>query len=89
MQPFSSTAIDERPIYVVFNGFATSMVGDHALQAKVGERIRIVVGNGGPNLVSSFHVMAGDLRPGSTSNGAGMFRRTCTLRWYPPAALRS
>lgn len=31
--------------------------GDHALQAKVGETVRIFVGNGGPNLVSSFHVI--------------------------------
>ncbi len=58
LQPFSmQRAIDERPSYVVFNGSALSMVGDGALQAKVGERIRIFVGNGGPNLVSSFHVI--------------------------------
>jgi nitrite reductase (NO-forming) len=50
-------AIDEHPSYVVFNGSALSMVGDKALQAKVGERIRLFVGNGGPNLVSSFHVI--------------------------------
>jgi nitrite reductase (NO-forming) len=57
-QAFSmQRAIDERPSYVVFNGSALSMVGDDALQAKVGERIRIFVGNGGPNLVSSFHVI--------------------------------
>ena len=57
-QAFSmQRAIDEHPSYVVFNGSALSMVGDDALQAKVGERIRIFVGNGGPNLVSSFHVI--------------------------------
>ena len=57
-QPFSmQRAIDEHPSYVVFNGSALSMVGDDALQVKVGERIRIFVGNGGPNLVSSFHVI--------------------------------
>ena len=33
------------------------MVGDKALQARQGERIRLFVGNGGPNLVSSFHVI--------------------------------
>ncbi len=50
-------AIDERPPYVVFNGGVGSLVGDRALKAKTGERIRLFVGNGGPNLVSSFHVI--------------------------------
>ena len=58
MQPFSmEKAIDEKPSYVVFNGSALSLVGDRAITAKVGEKIRIFVGNGGPNLVSSFHVI--------------------------------
>lgn len=50
-------AIDERPTYVVFNGGEGSLVGDNALTAKVGEKIRLFIGNGGPNLVSSFHVI--------------------------------
>ena len=50
-------ALDERPSYVVFNGAVGSLVGDNALKAKVGERIRLFVGNGGPNLTSSFHVI--------------------------------
>jgi nitrite reductase (NO-forming) len=50
-------AIDERPTYVLFNGSEGSLVGEHALQAKVGNRVRLFVGNGGPNLVSSFHVI--------------------------------
>ena len=50
-------AIDEDPSYVVFNGAAGSISGDNALTAKVGESIRMFVGNGGPNLVSSFHVI--------------------------------
>jgi len=49
--------IDERPTYVVFNGAEGSLVGNNALRAKVGETVRIYVGNGGPNLVSSFHVI--------------------------------
>lgn len=58
LQPFSmKRAIDENPSYVVFNGSALSLVGDRALKAKVGERVRLFVGNGGPNLVSSFHVI--------------------------------
>ena len=50
-------AIEEHPTYVVFNGAEGALMGDHALTAKVGERIRLFVGNGGPNLVSSFHVI--------------------------------
>lgn len=50
-------AIDEKPTYVLFNGAEGSLSGDNALQAKVGEKIRVYVGNGGPNLVSSFHVI--------------------------------
>ena len=58
LQPFSmKRAIDEKPSYVVFNGSAMSLVGDRALKAKVGETVRLFVGNGGPNLVSSFHVI--------------------------------
>ncbi|MBX7115781.1 MAG: nitrite reductase, copper-containing [Myxococcaceae bacterium] len=58
LQPFSmKRAIDENPSYVVFNGAVGSLVGDKALKAKVGETVRLFVGNGGPNLVSSFHVI--------------------------------
>jgi len=48
---------DEHPMNVVFNGSVGSLTGDKALQAKVGERVRLFVGNGGPNLISSFHVI--------------------------------
>src|SRR4051812_26752969 len=50
-------AMDERPTYVVFNGAVSSMVGDKAITASVGETVRLFIGNGGPNLVSSFHVI--------------------------------
>jgi nitrite reductase (NO-forming) len=50
-------AIDENATYVLFNGSETALTGPHALQAKTDERIRMFVGNGGPNLVSSFHVI--------------------------------
>jgi nitrite reductase (NO-forming) len=50
-------AVDERPTYVVFNGSVGALVGDRAITAKVGETVRLYVGNGGPNLVSSFHVI--------------------------------
>jgi nitrite reductase (NO-forming) len=47
----------EQPNYVVFNGSVGALVGDKAVQAKVGETVRLFVGNGGPNLSSSFHVI--------------------------------
>lgn len=57
-QPFDmEKAIDERPTYVLFNGSVGSMTGDKSLKAKTGETVRLFVGNGGPNLVSSFHVI--------------------------------
>jgi nitrite reductase (NO-forming) len=57
-QPFDmQKAIDERPTYVLFNGSEGSLTGDKALTAKTGETVRLYVGNGGPNLVSSFHVI--------------------------------
>jgi nitrite reductase (NO-forming) len=50
-------AIDENPTYVLFNGSEGALTGDRALSAKTGETVRMYVGNGGPNLVSSFHVI--------------------------------
>lgn len=47
----------EHPDYVVFNGSKGSMIGDRALKASVGDRVRIFFGVGGPNLISSFHVI--------------------------------
>jgi nitrite reductase (NO-forming) len=50
-------ALHEDPDYVVFNGSVGAVVGDNALKANVGETVRLFVGNGGPNLISSFHVI--------------------------------
>jgi len=50
-------ALEENPDYVVFNGAVGSTTGEKALKASVGETVRLYVGNGGPNLVSSFHVI--------------------------------
>jgi nitrite reductase (NO-forming) len=58
LQPFDmGKAIKEQPDYVVFNGKVGALAGDNAITAKVGEKVRLFVGNGGPNLVSSFHVI--------------------------------
>jgi len=50
-------AINENPDYVVFNGHVGALTGDNAMTAKVGETVRMFVGNGGPSLISSFHII--------------------------------
>ncbi len=53
--PFDSNALLAGvPNYVVFNG---KVEGVPRMQAKVGDKIRMYVGNGGVNLISSFHVI--------------------------------
>ena len=49
--------LDERPEYVVFNGHMGALTDDNAFTAEVGDTVRIFFGVGGPNLVSSFHVI--------------------------------
>ena len=50
-------ALKENPDYIVFNGKVGSLTQDGALTANPGETVRLFVGNGGPNKVSSFHVI--------------------------------
>lgn len=50
-------AVAEHPDYVLFNGKKGALLGKNMIEAKVGETVRLFVGNGGPNLTSSFHVI--------------------------------
>lgn len=50
-------AIDENPDYVVMNGAVGASSGENAMMVQVGETVRLFMGNGGPNLVSSFHAI--------------------------------
>lgn len=53
--PFDPDALlDGHPNYVTFNGRIETTP---RMQAKVGDKIRMYVGNGGVNLISSFHVI--------------------------------
>ncbi|MBP6858102.1 MAG: nitrite reductase, copper-containing [Candidatus Pacebacteria bacterium] len=53
--PFDSEALlDGTPNYVTFNGKVESTP---RMTAKVGDKIRMYVGNGGVNLISSFHII--------------------------------
>lgn len=51
----------EEPTFVVWNGRPGSLTEDGALGAdgsiQAGDSVRLFVGNGGPNLVSSFHII--------------------------------
>ncbi len=50
----SNKLLDGDPNYVTFNG---KIEGAPRMHAKVGDKIRIYIGNGGVNLISSFHVI--------------------------------
>jgi nitrite reductase (NO-forming) len=52
-----SKLLSERPEYFVFNGTTGGASGEHAMHAKVGESVRIFFGVGGPNVISSPHII--------------------------------
>jgi len=55
---FSVTKLlNETPEYFVFNGAVGGLTQERPLRAKVGETVRIFFGVGGPNFISSFHVI--------------------------------
>jgi nitrite reductase (NO-forming) len=47
--------LDGKPQYIVFNGRTGALTEN--VHGMVGEKIRMYVGNGGVNLVSSFHLI--------------------------------
>jgi nitrite reductase (NO-forming) len=49
--------LSEDPEYFVLNGAVGSLTEEHPLVANVGETVRIFYGVGGPNFISSFHVI--------------------------------
>jgi nitrite reductase (NO-forming) len=49
--------LDEHPEYFVFNGSVGAISKLHPLVAKVGDKVRIFFGDGGPYFTSSFHVI--------------------------------
>jgi nitrite reductase (NO-forming) len=50
-------ASDELPTFYTFNGSVGALTKEFKMSAKVGETVRIYFGVGGPNKVSSFHVI--------------------------------
>ena len=75
-------AIDEKADYVVFNGSTNSLTGENAIHAEVGETVRLFVGNGGPNLVSSFHVI-GEIFDKVRVEGGGMINENVQTTLVP------
>lgn len=60
LQPFDmNKLLLEQPTYVLFNGREGALRGEHALTSKVGDTVRLFVGDAGPNLDSNFHVIGG------------------------------
>jgi len=47
----------EKPDYVLFNGQLGSLTDENRLKVDQGDRVRVYFGNGGPNLISSFHMI--------------------------------
>jgi len=50
-------AMDELPTFYTFNGSIGALTKEFKMSAKVGETVRFYFGVGGPNKVSSFHVI--------------------------------
>jgi nitrite reductase (NO-forming) len=57
-QEFDDNALfEERPTFVVFNGKFATFTGEETITAEVGDTMRIYFGVGGPNSISSFHLI--------------------------------
>lgn len=58
LQEFSvDKLLDEKPEHLMFNGSMNALTKTFNMEAVVGEEVRIFFGVGGPNLVSSFHLI--------------------------------
>ena len=80
----SEALVDGHPNYVTFNGRIESAPRMHA---KVGDKIRIYVGNGGVNLISSFHVI-GEIfdkvyPEGAIGEGSSVYKNVQTTAVLP------
>ena len=76
-------AIREEADYVLFNGKVNANAGPNALKVKVGESVRLFVGNGGPNLTSSFHVI-GEIFDNVYVEGGSLLNKNVQTTVIPP-----
>ncbi len=75
-------ALNGKPDYVVFNGKVGALTGENALQAKVGDRIRIFFGNAGPVEVSSAHII-GEIFDNVRPDGGDINRNNASTVMIP------
>lgn len=58
LQEFSlQKMLDENPGHMMFNGSMDALTKTYKMESSVGDDVRIFFGVGGPNLISSFHVI--------------------------------
>lgn len=76
-------AVDEKPTYVLFNGADGALTGESSLTANAGEKVRMYFGVGGPNLVSSFHVI-GAIFDRVYGDGGSHFQENVQTTLVPP-----
>lgn len=57
LTPSISKLLAQTPTYFVFNGSMGGLTEAYPMHAQVGETVRIFFGVGGPNFISSFHVI--------------------------------
>jgi nitrite reductase (NO-forming) len=74
--------VDEKPTHVLFNGAKDALTGERALQAQVGEKVRIFFGAGGPNLGSSFHLI-GEIFDRVAKEGASELQSNVQTTYVP------
>ena len=84
LQPLDlNKLLNERPDYIVFNGRMGALLDEGVLKAKVGETVRLFVGNGGPNLIASFHVIGEIFEAVYTEAGLGQPNRNVQTTLVP------
>ena len=85
-QPYSrELMLAEQPSYFVFNGAVGSIAGENALKARIWEKLRIYFGVGGPNKISSFHVI-GEIFDAVHQEGAASRYTISRPPWCLPGA---
>ncbi|MEM4312428.1 MAG: copper-containing nitrite reductase [Nitrososphaerales archaeon] len=50
-------ALAENAEYITFNGHVKALTEKYKMSAKVGDRVRLIFGVGGPNIGSNFHII--------------------------------
>lgn len=79
-------AAAENPDYITFNGHVSALTKLYPLKAKVGEKVRIFFGVGGPNIGSNFHIIGEIFDKVTTGSNKTPIINEET--WYvPPASL--